>query len=216
MRIVTARPETGAALSRAWLRRRGFPPRPVTFTDEKVAAAWALGATPAVQDTPRHALRYAAAGIARLQLQDRVSAMLRQCGEFCQGALQTIGDGATGDRMDPRFGLSTKILRGIAVITDTLRATKPRDILRPYRSAQRPPSRTFAMMFRELEPKIQKTYLDTVSEAHEILVMLADKAATAATAVCRETATRAPSPPHPGSPPLASASPERRKRGNRG
>lgn len=125
-------------------------------------------------------------------IEDKVSVMLRQYGELCQEALQTIGDEADGDRMDLRLGLSTEIQRGIAVITDALRAMKPRDILQAYRSAQRPPSRTFDMMFRELEPKIQKKYLDTVSEAYEILVMLAEKAATAAMAVRKEAATQAP------------------------
>jgi hypothetical protein len=43
------------------------------------------------------------------------------------------------------------------------------------------------MMFRELEPKIQKKYLDTVSESYEILIMLAEKAATAAMSMGRET-----------------------------
>lgn len=41
-------------------------------------------------------------------------------------------------------------------------------------------------MFRELEPKIQKKYLDTVSDSYEILTLLAEKAATAAMAVSRE------------------------------
>lgn len=121
-------------------------------------------------------------------IEDKISQMLRQYGELCQDALETIGDSAEGDRMELRLGLSTEVQRGIAVITDALKALKPRDILQSYRSAKRPPSRTFDMMFRELEPKIQKKYLDTVSDSYEILMMLAEKAAAAAMAVSRESA----------------------------
>ena len=71
------------------------------------------------------------------------------------------------------------------MITDALKALKPRDILQSSRSAKRPPSRTFDMVFREVEPKIQKKYLDTVSDSYEILIMLAEKAA-AAMAVSRQ------------------------------
>jgi len=119
-------------------------------------------------------------------IEDKVSAMLRQYGELCQEALQTISDGAGGDRMDLRLGLSTEVQRGITVITDALKALKPRDILQSYRTAKRPPSRTFDMMFRELEPKIQKKYLDTVSDSYEILTMLAEKASLAAMSLGRE------------------------------
>ncbi len=90
------------------------------------------------------------------------------------------------DRIDLRLGLSTEIQRGITVITDALKALKPRDILQSYRTAKRPPSRTFDIMFRELEPKIQKKYLDTVSDSYEILTMLAEKAAIAAASVVRD------------------------------
>ena len=121
-------------------------------------------------------------------IEDKVSLMLRQYGDLCQEALQTIGDNAGADRMDLRLGLSTEIQRGIAVITDALKALKPRDILQSYRSAKRTPSRTFDLMFRELEPKIQKKYLDTVSESYEILMMLAEKAAAAAMTVGKESA----------------------------
>jgi hypothetical protein len=119
-------------------------------------------------------------------IEDKISQMLHQYGELCQDALQTIGDNAEGDRMDLRLGLSTEIQRGITVITDALKALKPRDILQSYRSTKRPPSRTFDMMFRELEPKIQKKYLDTVSDSYEILMMLAEKAAVAAMTVNKE------------------------------
>ena len=119
-------------------------------------------------------------------IEDKVSIMLRQYGDLCQQALQTIGEGAASDRMELRLGLSAEIQRGISVITDALTALKPRDILQSYRSTKRPPSRTFDIMFRELEPKIQKKYLDTVSDSYEILMMLAEKAAEAAMAVSRE------------------------------
>ncbi|MCL5257410.1 MAG: hypothetical protein M1319_06395 [Chloroflexi bacterium] len=120
-------------------------------------------------------------------IEDKVSQMLRQYGELSQEALQSIGENSEADRMDLRLGLSTEIQRGIAVITDALKALKPRDVLQSYRSAKRPPSRTFDMMFRELEPKIQKKYLDTVSDSYEILIMLAEKAAAAAMVVKRES-----------------------------
>jgi len=119
-------------------------------------------------------------------IEDKVSQMLHQYGELCQEALQSLGEQTGGDRMDLRLGLSTEIQRGITVITDALKALKPRDILQSYRTAKRPPSRTFEIMYRELEPKIQKKYLDTVSDSYEILTMLAEKAAIAATAVGRE------------------------------
>jgi hypothetical protein len=124
-------------------------------------------------------------------IEDKVSQMLRQYGELCQEALQSIGDGVDDDRMELRLNLSTEVQRGITVITDALKALKPRDILQAYRTSKRAPSRTFDMIFRELEPKIQKKYLDTVSDSYEILIMLAEKAATAAMAVRKETPTLA-------------------------
>lgn len=120
-------------------------------------------------------------------IEDKVSQMLRQYGDLAQEALQTIGENTEGDRMDLRLSLSTEVQRGIAVITDALKALKPRDILQSYRSAKRAPSRTFDIMFRELEPKIQKKYLDTVSDSYEILMMLAEKAAVAAMGVRKES-----------------------------
>lgn len=133
-------------------------------------------------------------------IEDKVSQMLRQYGDLCQEALQSIGDSVDDDRMELRLNLSTEVQRGITVITEALKALKPRDILQSYRTAKRAPSRTFDMMFRELEPKIQKKYLDTVSDSYEILMMLAEKAAVAAMAVRKETpaltdgASRATSP----------------------
>ncbi|MBI2761088.1 MAG: hypothetical protein HYX51_06660 [Chloroflexi bacterium] len=119
-------------------------------------------------------------------IEDKVSQMLRQYGDLCQEALQAIGENVDGDRLDLRLGLSTEIQRGISVITESLKALKPRDILQAYRTPGRPAGRTFDLMYRELEPKIQKKYLDTVSDAYEILLMLADRAATAAMAVGRD------------------------------
>jgi hypothetical protein len=119
-------------------------------------------------------------------IEDKVSQMLRQYGELCQEALQNISEQHGADRMDLRLGLSTEVQRGITVITDALKALKPRDILQAYKTARRPPSRTFDMMFRELEPKIQRKYLDTVSDSYEILTMLAEKAALAALSAGRE------------------------------
>lgn len=124
-------------------------------------------------------------------IEDKVSQMLHEYGDLCQEAVQTIGENANGDRMDLRLGLSTEIQRGITVITDALKALKPRDILQSYRTQKRAPSRTFDMMFRELEPKIQKKYLDTVSESYEILMMLAERAASVALAVSKEAAPSA-------------------------
>lgn len=128
-------------------------------------------------------------------IEDKVSQMLRQYGELCQEALQSIGENVDEDRMELRLNLSTEIQRGIAVITDALKALKPRDILQSYRSTKRTPSRTFDMMFKELEPKIQKKYLDTVSDSYEILMMLAEKAAIAAMAVKRDGAPAADGSP---------------------
>ena len=119
-------------------------------------------------------------------IEDKVQQMLRQYGELCQEALQTIGEQEGADRMDLRLGLSAEIQRGIMVITDALKALKPRDILQSYKTVKRTPSRTFDMMFRELEPKIQKKYLDTVSDSYEILTMLAEKAVATAMAISRE------------------------------
>lgn len=119
-------------------------------------------------------------------IDDNVSQMLRQYGDLCQEALQTIAEQSDNDRMDLRLGLSTEVQRGITVITDALKGLKPRDILQAYRTARRPPSRTFDMMFHGLEPKIQRKYLDTVSDSYEILTMLVEKASLAALGASRE------------------------------
>lgn len=128
-------------------------------------------------------------------IEDKVSLMLRQYGEMCQETLQAISENTDDDRLELRLSLSTEVQRGISVITEALKALKPRDILQSYRAPGRPTSRTFDLMFRELEPKIQRKYLDTVGDAYEILLMLADRAATAAMAVGRErTSTGEPAP----------------------
>jgi D-3-phosphoglycerate dehydrogenase len=64
VRIVTARPQRSAEMTLGWLRANGFPECEVIFTDEKALAAAAVGASFAVEDSPRHARSYSAAGIA--------------------------------------------------------------------------------------------------------------------------------------------------------
>jgi D-3-phosphoglycerate dehydrogenase len=61
--IVTARPETSAEMTRAWLRENGFPESPIIFADLKAAVALRSGFNHAVEDSLRHARNYAAAGI---------------------------------------------------------------------------------------------------------------------------------------------------------
>ncbi|MCC7022854.1 MAG: phosphoglycerate dehydrogenase, partial [Thermomicrobiales bacterium] len=61
--IVTARPETSADMTRAWLREHGFPESPIIFADLKAAVALRSGFSHAVEDSLRHARNYAAAGI---------------------------------------------------------------------------------------------------------------------------------------------------------
>lgn len=62
--ILTARPERSRSTTEDWLRRYGFPPCPIIFAEDKVAVARELGITHAIEDSIRHALRYAEAGIA--------------------------------------------------------------------------------------------------------------------------------------------------------
>lgn len=61
--IITARPERSRSVTEEWLQRYGFPPCRIVFTDDKVEAARSLGITHAIEDSVRHATRYAAAGI---------------------------------------------------------------------------------------------------------------------------------------------------------
>src|SRR5690349_21772256 len=61
--IITARPETSAAMTRAWLGQHGFPEVAIVFTDLKAAEALRSGFSYAVEDSLRHARNYAAAGV---------------------------------------------------------------------------------------------------------------------------------------------------------
>jgi D-3-phosphoglycerate dehydrogenase len=61
--IITARPAEAAAMTTGWLRRHGFPECEVFFADDKVAVAAAHGCTHAIEDSVRHARRYAAAHV---------------------------------------------------------------------------------------------------------------------------------------------------------
>jgi D-3-phosphoglycerate dehydrogenase len=63
VRILTARSEGSVEMTRAWLRRYGFPEVQITFSDDKAAVAQSCGCTYAVEDSVRHARSYAAAGI---------------------------------------------------------------------------------------------------------------------------------------------------------
>jgi len=61
--IVTARPESAAAMTQSWLSRNGFPEVAIVYTDLKAAEALRSGFSHAVEDSLRHARNYAAAGI---------------------------------------------------------------------------------------------------------------------------------------------------------
>lgn len=61
--IITARPIESAEMTRAWLSRNGFPECDIFFADDKVTVAAAQGCAYAVEDSLRHARRYAAAGV---------------------------------------------------------------------------------------------------------------------------------------------------------
>lgn len=63
VRILTARPEGSAEMTRAWLRRHGFPECPIRFSDDKAAVALECGCNYAVEDSVRHARNYAASGV---------------------------------------------------------------------------------------------------------------------------------------------------------
>jgi len=63
VRILTARPEGTAAMTRAWLHRHGFPECRISFSDDKATVALDCGCTHAVEDSVRHARNYAAAGV---------------------------------------------------------------------------------------------------------------------------------------------------------
>jgi D-3-phosphoglycerate dehydrogenase len=66
--IVTARPGPCSRLTLDWLKVHGFPTCNVLFADDKVTVARDLGITHAVEDSRRHAVAYAANGVACLLL----------------------------------------------------------------------------------------------------------------------------------------------------
>jgi D-3-phosphoglycerate dehydrogenase len=61
--LITARPESAAAMTISWLKRNGFPTVTALFTDDKMTLARRQGCTFAVEDSERHATNYAAGGI---------------------------------------------------------------------------------------------------------------------------------------------------------
>jgi D-3-phosphoglycerate dehydrogenase len=61
--IITARPESSAAMTITWLKRNGFPVCNVLFADEKMLVARRQGCGFAVEDSERHARNYAAGGV---------------------------------------------------------------------------------------------------------------------------------------------------------
>lgn len=63
VRILTARPERSEEMTRAWLRRHGFPETKILFSDDKAEVAAAEHCTFAVEDSTRHAGNYARSGI---------------------------------------------------------------------------------------------------------------------------------------------------------
>lgn len=68
--IITARPGPCRTITVRWLHQHGFPACDVIFADEKVPAARERGICYAVEDSPRHASAYAAAGIHCLLITD--------------------------------------------------------------------------------------------------------------------------------------------------
>src|SRR5688572_30417580 len=69
VRILTARPERSEGMTRAWLRRHGFPETRILFSDDKAEVAAAERCTFAVEDSTRHASNYARSGITAFLLQ---------------------------------------------------------------------------------------------------------------------------------------------------
>ncbi|WP_051914103.1 phosphoglycerate dehydrogenase [Thermorudis peleae] len=61
--IITARPERSRPVTEAWLHEHNFPACQLYFVEDKVAQARQLGVTHAIEDSLRHAQRYAQAGI---------------------------------------------------------------------------------------------------------------------------------------------------------
>lgn len=68
--IVTARPDSSANMTEAWLRAQGLDLCPVVYADDKVEVALRLGITHAIEDSQRHALAYQAAGVTAFFLTD--------------------------------------------------------------------------------------------------------------------------------------------------
>ncbi|MDQ3466841.1 MAG: phosphoglycerate dehydrogenase [Chloroflexota bacterium] len=63
VKIITARTERSAEMTRSWLRRHGFADCEILFADLKAAVALQHGIAYAVEDSLRHARNYAAAGV---------------------------------------------------------------------------------------------------------------------------------------------------------
>ncbi|MGC4190624.1 MAG: phosphoglycerate dehydrogenase [Thermomicrobiales bacterium] len=61
--ILTARPESSAAMTVAWLKEHGFPSCNVIFADDKMTFARRQGCGFAIEDSERHARNYAAGGV---------------------------------------------------------------------------------------------------------------------------------------------------------
>lgn len=72
--IVTARPATAEAMTRRWLAENGLTVGNVVFADDKVDVAKRLGLTCAIEDSPRHANSYSAAGLTTYLLAEREGA----------------------------------------------------------------------------------------------------------------------------------------------
>lgn len=60
--VITARPETSAAMTLDWFKAHGFVQCPVIFADDKSSIARRQGCAYAVEDSIRHATNYAADG----------------------------------------------------------------------------------------------------------------------------------------------------------
>lgn len=68
--IVTARPDSSADMTTAWLTANGLDLCPVIYADDKVEVALRLGITHAIEDSARHATAYKAAGMTAFFLTD--------------------------------------------------------------------------------------------------------------------------------------------------
>jgi D-3-phosphoglycerate dehydrogenase len=90
--IITARPESAAGMTSAWLENHGLQLCEVTYADDKVSVARRLGVTHAVEDSFRHARAYQDAGInVHLLLNPGVS-LPRDIMAQVAGDLATIAD----------------------------------------------------------------------------------------------------------------------------